>query len=87
MAIDILSAPSISAESERVFSLTRRTISWDRARLNCSTVEQLECQKSWIKSGLVMDYFESESDDEMEIGSIYEAPSTPLRADSESLHR
>jgi hypothetical protein len=87
MAIDILSAPSMSAESERVFSLTRRTISWDRTRLNCSTVEQLECQKSWIKSGLVMDYFESESDDEMEIGSIYEAPSTPLRADSESLHR
>lgn len=58
MAIDILSAPSMSAESERVFPLTRRTISWDRTRLSCNTIEQLECQKSWIKSGLIMDYFE-----------------------------
>ena len=41
----------------------------------------------WIKSGLVMDYFESESDDKIEIRSIYEAPSTPLRANSESLYR
>jgi len=86
MAIDILSAPSMSAESERVFSLTRRTISWDRTRLNCSTVEQLECQKSWIKSGLIVDYFESESEDERETERTYEASSTSLRTSIESPH-
>lgn len=86
MAIDILSAPSMSAESERVFSLTRRTISWDRTRLNCSTVEQLECQKSWIKSGLIMDYFESESEDERETEGTSEASLTSLRTSIESPH-
>jgi hypothetical protein len=45
MAIDVLSAPAMSAEDERVFSGTRRTISWTRARLSASLIERLECLK------------------------------------------
>ena len=49
MAIDILSIPAMSAESERVFSGARRTILWQRARLGAEVVEQTECLKSWIR--------------------------------------
>ena len=49
MAIDILSIPAMSAESERVFSGARCTISWERSRLGAVVVEQTECLKSWIR--------------------------------------
>lgn len=49
MAIDILSIPPMSAESERVFSGARRTITWERHRLGAEVVEQSECLKSWIR--------------------------------------
>jgi len=49
MAIDILSIPAMSAESERVFSGARRTISWERSSLGATVVEQTECLKSWIR--------------------------------------
>ena len=49
MAIDILSIPAMSAEPERVFSGSRRTISWDRACLSGKIVEQTECLKSWVR--------------------------------------
>jgi hypothetical protein len=45
LAIDVLSAPAMSAESERVFSAARRTIPWSRARLSAPTIERLECLK------------------------------------------
>jgi hypothetical protein len=61
MAVTVLSAPAMSAESERVFSLTRRTLSWDRLRLASTTVEQIECQRSWIKQGLVSICYESDA--------------------------
>lgn len=47
MAIDILSIPAMSADSERVFSGARRTVSWDRSSLNEETIEHTECIKSW----------------------------------------
>ena len=53
MAIDILSAVAMSAESERVFSAARRTIPWTRARLGGAIIEQIECLKHWQKSGLI----------------------------------
>ncbi|KAL6402760.1 HAT domain-containing protein [Ilyonectria robusta] len=43
LAIDILSVPAMSDDPERVFSCTRRTISWDRARLSAGSVEKLQC--------------------------------------------
>ena len=50
MAVDVLSIPSMSAESERVFSGTRRQITPDRARLSGIAIAQAECLKSWIKN-------------------------------------
>ena len=58
LAIDILSCPAMSAESERVFSGTRRTVPWTRARLSGSTIEQLECTKHWQRAGVIDTEFE-----------------------------
>jgi hypothetical protein len=63
MAIDILSAMAMSAESERVFSAARRTIPWTRARLNSRTIEQLECLKHWQKAGLISEEYVLATDD------------------------
>jgi hypothetical protein len=48
MAIDILSIPAMSAEPERLFSKAKITITDRRNRLGVSTIEQLECLKSWL---------------------------------------
>ncbi|OAQ58218.1 ribonuclease H-like protein [Pochonia chlamydosporia 170] len=50
MAIDILSMPAMSDEPERVFSGTRRTISWERAQLDADQVEKGECLKQWVRN-------------------------------------
>lgn len=49
MAIDLLSIPAMSAESERVLSGARRTITWERHNLGSKVVEESECMKSWIR--------------------------------------
>jgi hypothetical protein len=41
------------AESDRVFSGCRRTISWQQMRLGVKVVEEGECLKSWMRSGVV----------------------------------
>lgn len=68
MALKVLSAVAMSAESERVFSGARRTIPWTRARLGGDLIEVLECLKHWQVSGLVEDNFSIDvidnSDDE-----------------------
>jgi len=56
-ALDVLSAPSMSAESERVFSGARRTISWSRSQLSTSIIEALECLKHWQITGVAEDDF------------------------------
>ena len=43
MAINILSIKAMSDEPERVFSGGRRTISWERAKLEAETIEIREC--------------------------------------------
>jgi hypothetical protein len=43
----------MSDELERVFSDRRRTIAWDRISLGLGIVEQTECMKSWIRSGIL----------------------------------
>ena len=45
--------PAISDDSERVFSCTRHTISWDRARLSTETIEKLECLGNWVQNDLI----------------------------------
>ena len=57
MAITIFSIPAMSAEVERVFSSSRRTISWDRTRLSIKMLEMLEYLKHWITSGLSYNAF------------------------------
>ncbi|KAG9511621.1 hypothetical protein KCV07_g10046, partial [Aureobasidium melanogenum] len=50
MAIDVLSINPMSAESERVFSGCRRTLSWDRARLSATNLGYVECLKNWQRN-------------------------------------
>jgi hypothetical protein len=52
MAIDILSIPAMSDEAERVFSGARRTVTDFRGSLNVTSIEMLECVKSWRKACL-----------------------------------
>ena len=47
-ATEMLSIPPMSDEVERVFSGGRRTISWDRSRLNPETIEAIECFQHWL---------------------------------------
>lgn len=53
MAIDILSIYTMSADSERVFSGSRRMVTWERARLGIETIERNECLKSWNITQLI----------------------------------
>jgi hypothetical protein len=46
-----------------VFSLTRRTILWDRTWLKCSTIERLERQKGWAKDTVINPHYGDESDE------------------------
>ena len=47
MALDVLSAPAMSAEAERVFIRARRQIPFDRECLKADIISQTECLKSW----------------------------------------
>ena len=63
MAIDVLSAPAMSAEAERVFSHGRRVIPWTRTTLCTRTINQLLCLKHWMTSGVVTEHIEVDIDD------------------------
>jgi hypothetical protein len=52
-ALNYFCAPAMSAECERVFSRTKRTITEERARLKADTIEATECQKDWLRKRLV----------------------------------
>jgi hypothetical protein len=52
LAVDVLSASSMSAESERVFSGCRRTVTWQRSRLSSDIISYSECSKAWQRSGI-----------------------------------
>lgn len=53
MALDILAIPAMSAEVERVFSSASLTITDRRNRLGEEVIEAIECQKSWLQSGII----------------------------------
>jgi hypothetical protein len=59
MTIDILSISPMSDEPERVFSETRRTVSWNRGQMEPGTIEIRECLKHWKKSGILNVFLES----------------------------
>lgn len=47
MALDLLSAPAMSADCERLFSSAKLTVTDLRTRLSPQSVEALLCLKSW----------------------------------------
>ena len=51
MAVDILSIPAMSAEVERVFSATKKTISEGRWNLNPTAINGIKCLRSWFRAG------------------------------------
>ncbi|KAI6788289.1 hypothetical protein KC361_g9125 [Hortaea werneckii] len=53
MAVDILSAPAMSAEAERVFSRARWTVTFDQEKLKAESVSHKECLKSWLINSLI----------------------------------
>ena len=59
MAINILSISLMSDEPERVFSGGRRTVGWDRAKMEAETIEMRECLKHWKKSGILNTFLET----------------------------
>lgn len=52
LAIDVLSAFAMSAESERTFSKARRTTSWERSQLDGETIRHSELSKDWQSTGI-----------------------------------
>jgi hypothetical protein len=60
LAIDVLSAFAMSAESERTFSSARRTTSWERSQLDGNTIRHSELSKDWQRKGIA--YMEIDSD-------------------------
>ena len=52
MAIDILSILAMSLEVKRLFSAAENTISDKRLRLIASSIEAIECLKSWFRLNL-----------------------------------
>jgi hypothetical protein len=59
MAIDILLIPPMSDKPERVFSGTRRTVTWDRGQIEAKTIELKECLKHWKRSGILNKFYKS----------------------------
>ncbi|KAK9443900.1 transposase-like protein [Metarhizium brunneum] len=66
MAINVLSIAPMSDKAERVFSGTRRTVSYDRARLGTETIEMTECLGSWNKNDLIRKVHVVRDDDNSE---------------------
>jgi hAT family C-terminal dimerisation region len=52
MALDILSIPAMSAETERVFSYVKLTISPNRNRLGEDIIKATECLNRWYRAGI-----------------------------------
>ncbi|KAJ3453694.1 hypothetical protein MRS44_017941 [Fusarium solani] len=52
MAVDMLTIPSSSAESERTFSSAGRMMAPLRSRLRRETVAMAQCIRSWSKAGI-----------------------------------
>jgi len=50
LAISVFSFPPMSDEAERIFSGARRTISWERSRLQPDIIEATECAHHFLKA-------------------------------------
>ncbi len=52
MALDILSIPAMAADAERLFSAAKLTVTDKRGSLEATTIELIQCLKSWNKSSI-----------------------------------
>jgi hypothetical protein len=48
LALNLLSIPAMSAEPERLFSSSRRLMTWERLALAPNTIEANECLRHWL---------------------------------------
>jgi hypothetical protein len=48
----------MSDEPERVFSKTRRTVSWDRGQIESEIIKIRKCLKHWKKNKILDTFFE-----------------------------
>jgi len=62
MAIDVFSIPAMSAELERVFSITGAMCSPRRSRLKAESIQVCQCLRSWHSAGVIDDLFASVGD-------------------------
>lgn len=53
MAYDLFSIPSMSSECERVFSMSKKMITYERYNLKTDIIEADQCLKSWLLQQLV----------------------------------
>ncbi|KAG7423162.1 hypothetical protein Forpi1262_v015728 [Fusarium oxysporum f. sp. raphani] len=53
MALDLLTVPPMSAECERLFSITGRMVTKSRNRLDASTIGLCQTLRSWLRAGLI----------------------------------
>lgn len=53
MALDLYSIPAMSSECERVFSQTKLILTDQRNRFGNDMLEAVECQRHWLKSGIL----------------------------------
>jgi len=65
MVIDIFSIPAMSAEPERVFSLTGAMCSPRRSRLNAESIQVCQCLRSWHSTGIIDDLFATAGDSKL----------------------
>lgn len=55
MALDLLSAPAMSSEDERLFSHAKLTVTSQRHGMKARTLEMLQMVKAWDRSGIFKD--------------------------------
>jgi hypothetical protein len=53
MAFDVFATPAMSDEPERVFSIAGNLLAPRRRRLKGDGVEQMQCLRSWQRSGII----------------------------------
>ena len=53
LALDILSIPAMAADTERLFSQAKLTLSAQRQAMDAKTLEVLQCLKSWNRSSII----------------------------------
>jgi hypothetical protein len=77
LAVEVLSAFAMSAESERTFGKARWTTSWEQSQLSANTIKCSELLEGWMYHGvayaLPADYIDDQGSDSEARGSLFVA--------------